>query len=80
MFKDDDILKVYFGEGWEVNDDQKYLGSDTYYKGVSKIIHEKIESLKFNSHYIRWIYLENGVTVLDFGSHSHFFKLVKVEN
>lgn len=78
MFKDDDVLKVYFGQGWKVDDSQEYLGSGTYYKGVSKLVHEKLANINFTSHYIRWIY-EDGVTVLDFGSHSYFFKLVKDE-
>ena len=81
QFKDDDIIKVYFGFGWDAYDEeQEYLGSDTYYQGVSRIVHQKIEDLGFNSYYIRWISLENGITVLDFGSHCYFFKLVKVEN
>lgn len=79
MFKDDDNLKVYFGEGWELNDSQEYLGTDKYYQGAAKLVHNKLDSINFHSHYIRWITLENGIVVLDFGSHSHFFKLVKVD-
>ena len=78
MFKDDDILKVYFGEGWKIDNNQECLGSGAYYQGVSKLVHEKLDSIPFKSYYIRWIY-EDGIAILDFGSHSHFFKLVKVD-
>jgi hypothetical protein len=75
QFNDDDIVEVYYGEGYEIDPKQEYLGKATYYQGASKLVFSKLESIGiFDTTYIRHVGAEYGVFI-DYGSHSHFFKL-----
>lgn len=39
-----------------------------------------LEEKKFNSHYYRLNYLEDGTVWLDYGSYTHFFYFTEVED
>lgn len=79
IFNDNDIIDVWFGYGYEIDENQEYLGKDTYYHGASRIIHSYLESIGIKyPNYIRVVGTEYGAFI-DFGSHSQFFKLRKVK-
>lgn len=78
MFKDDDIVEVYYGKGWTL-ENQEYLGKDKFYQGASRLVHLKLESLGIMYPlYIRQILVQEDLTIIDYGSHSHFFKLKRL--
>lgn len=80
MFNDTDVLEVWYGEGWELDENKDImLGIGDYYQGANKFVFDYLDKIKFDSYYIRWIGpFEDGRMVLDYGSHSKFFKLRKV--
>ena len=75
MFKDTDIVEVYFGKGYAIDGEQEFLGEATFYKGASKLVHDKLEKLNYESGYLKHIPIDEANGCVDFGSHYYFFKL-----
>lgn len=80
MFKDNDIVDVYYGSGYKIDDKQEYLGKGKYYQEVSRLVHEKLDDMGIKSPYIRTVYNEDGTAFVDYGSWSYFFKLRKAND
>lgn len=81
QFKDTDLIDVWYGESWEIDKHKdKYLGTAPYYQGASKLVNDYLDSINYKQGYMRWIGpLESGIMIIDYGSHSNFFKLRKAK-
>lgn len=79
MFKDNDIIEVYYGLGYEIDDKQELIGQAPYYQGASIIVHSKLDDMGVKTPFIRIVHTDEDNAFVDYGSHAKFFKLRRVK-
>ena len=73
------IYKIYTTNGFDTNG-VDYIDGTADYNKIGEIIKKYLQSINFNSYYCRYNMLNNSQTIVDYGSHSKFLLIERVEN